>query len=385
MTTVSESSTQTQDPPAPTAGDPPGFRAGFRATWRIWLGSRIVVALISYGASNALGSRSGNTTTGFIAGWDRWDVGLYTKVARDGYFSPKYPERTEVDFPGLPLLLRALHWIIPNWVAAGLVVSLLAGLASSAALWSLAARERPDDPLAGTRAVLAMVLFPYAVFLFAGYSEGLFLAGASCAWLAARQRRWALAGLCACLSTSSRSIGIALVAALAVQYLVTERRIRASAGWLFAPVAPLFGYLLFLRVRTGHWDAYTRAQSYWHRTTALPWDGFRVTWHAAFDGAQASAYQVFWWAEIVAGFVGLLLTIVLLAERRWGEATYVGACTLILASSSYWDAGVRAMLVSFPFYLWLSRHRRIGYGYALIAAPFMVVFVVAFTQGSWVD
>jgi hypothetical protein len=56
-----------------------------------------------------------------------------------------------------------------------------------------------------------------------------------------------------------------------------------------------------------------------------------------------------------------------------------------MSSSSYWASGVRAILVAFPLYLWLSRHRRSGYVYALLATPFMVGFVVAFTQGSWVD
>jgi hypothetical protein len=374
---------QAAPPPARYA---PGFRAGLRASLPLWLASRVVVAVLSLGAARALGRSSGRDVPGFVTLWDRWDVGLFTKVARDGYLSPKYPERTEVDFPGLPLILRALHVIIPNWVAAGLIVSLVAGAASSAALWSLAAAELPADRLAGTRAVLAMVLFPYAVFLFAGYSEGLFLAGATCAWLAARQQRWAVAGLCACLATSSRILGIALVAGLAVQYLATERRIRASAAWLALPAAPIIGYLTYLRVRTGHWDAYTRAMTdYWHRTTAWPWHGLTTTWRAAVDSAQGSSYQVFWWAEMAAVLVGILLTVAVARERRWGEATFVGLCTLIMASSSYWASGVRAILVAFPLYLWLSRRRRCGYAYALISAPLMAVFVVAFTQGSWVD
>ncbi len=370
----------------PTGDGLPGFADGLRASLPIWLASRVVVAVLSFAGSHALVSSPGRAVPNFIRIWDRWDVGLFTKVARYGYLSPKYPERTEVDFPGLPLVLRVVHVVIPNWVAAGLLVSLVAGVAASAALWSLAAGELPADRFAGTRAVLAVVLFPYAVFLFAGYSEGLFFAGVTCAWLAARQRRWALAAVCACLATSSRILGIALVVALAVQYLVIERRVRASAAWLAVPLLPIIGYLTYLRVRTGHWNAYTRAMhDYWHRTTDLPWHGFTTTWRAALDGAQSSAFQVFWWAEIGAVLVGVLLTAALLRERRWGEATFVGLTTLIMASSSYWASGVRAILVAFPLYLWLSRHLRAGYVYALLSAPLMAVFVIAFTQGTWVD
>jgi hypothetical protein len=363
----------------------PGFAAGLRASLPIWLASRVVVTVLSFASSHVLGAYSGRGVPNFIRIWDRWDVGLFTKVAHYGYLSPKYPERTEVDFPGLPLILRAVHLIVPNWVAAGLIVSLVAGAATSAALWSLAAAELPADRFAGARAVIAMVVFPYAVFLFAGYSEGIFLAGATCAWLAARQHRWAVAGLCACVSTASRSSGLAVVLAIGVQYLVTEKRIRRNAAWLLLPLLPLAGYLSYLWVRTGHWDAYTRAESYWHRASAWPWQGFTTTWHAALDGSENSAFQVFWWAEIAAALVGLLLTLALLREKRWGEATYVGILILIPISSSYWDAGVRAILVAFPLYLWLSRHLRTSYAYALLSAPLMAVFVVAFTQGSWVD
>jgi hypothetical protein len=392
VTEVADLDPAAAKPPAPgpplgaAADGLPGFAAGFRASLPIWLASRLVVGIMSFAASHVLGAAAGRDVPNFIRIWDRWDVGLFTKVARYGYLSPKYPERTEVDFPGLPLILRALHVIIPNWVAAGLVVSLIAGAAASAALWSLAAGDLPGDRFAGTRAVLAVVVFPYAVFLFAGYSEGVFFAGATCAWLAARQRRWALAALCACLATSSRILGIAFAVALVVQYLVIERRVRLNAAWFAVPLLPIIGFLTYLRVRTGHWDAYTRAMhDYWHRSTDWPWKGFTTTWHAAFDGGQNSSFQVFWWAEIGAVLVGVLLTVALSRERRWGEATFVGLTTLIMASSSYWASGVRAILVAFPLYLWLSRHLRTSYVYALLSAPVMAVFVIAFTQGSWVD
>jgi hypothetical protein len=370
----------------PVAYGGPGFADGLRASWKIWLGSRVVVAVLSLMSARALGATPGRDVPGFLQLWDRWDVGLFKKVAQFGYLSPHYSDRTEVDFPGLPLVLRIVHLVVPNWVAAGLVVSLVAGAATSAALWSLATGDRPDDRFIGARAVLAMVVFPYAVFLFAGYSEGIFLAGASCAWLAARQQRWWLAGLLACLSTSSRILGIAVVLGLAVQYLTTERRLRWSAAWLALPLLPIIGFLTYMRVRTGYWDSYSRAmKAGWNRTTDWPWKGLQVTWDSAFNGAQATPFQVFWWAEIVAVFVGLWLTIVLLRERRWGEAVLVFAFVAIMSSSSYWASGVRAILVAFPLYLWLARHRRAGYVYALFAAPLMATFVVAFTQGSWVD
>ena len=124
-----------------------------------------------------------------------------------------------------------------------MLASWVAGLLASAALWRLAvddgavpARDvevAPEDLDRGRRAVLLLVCSPYAVFLFAGYSEALFLAFATTAWVAARRQRWALAGLFAAGATGTRIIGVALVAGLVVEYTVQRwrtRQLRSSRG-----------------------------------------------------------------------------------------------------------------------------------------------------------
>ena len=87
---------------------------------------------------------------GFGVLWNRWDVQLFVKVARYGYLSPAYPDRTEVDFPGMPLALRVVHVVVRDWVAAGIVIALLASFAAAVALWLLAAgpAHTAGDPAA---------------------------------------------------------------------------------------------------------------------------------------------------------------------------------------------------------------------------------------------
>ena len=69
----------------------------------------------------------------------------------------------------------------------------VAGAVAIMGLYLLAAQE--DGERAGRHAVVYLALFPYAVFMFAGYSEALFLAFATTAWLAARRDAWWIAGL----------------------------------------------------------------------------------------------------------------------------------------------------------------------------------------------
>ncbi|ORT93964.1 hypothetical protein UK99_17715, partial [Frankia casuarinae] len=144
-----------------------------RATLPIWFGSRVAVALLALAAARVLTSAPARNAPGLRTLWDRWDVGLFTKVARYGYLSPAYSDRTEVDFPGLPIAMRIVHIVVPDWIVAGLVVSFLAGAVAVAALWRLAADEVGKS--AARFAVLSLICFPYAVFLFAAYSEGIFL------------------------------------------------------------------------------------------------------------------------------------------------------------------------------------------------------------------
>ncbi|CAO5233629.1 glycosyltransferase family protein [Frankia sp. AgKG'84/4] len=385
----------------PTEAEPStGVRAGWsrlpesvRATLPLWLGSRIAVALLSLAAARALTPGSARDAPGLRTLWDRWDVGLFTKVARYGYLSPAYADRTEVDFPGLPLAIRLVHLFVRDWIAAGLIVSLLAGVVTAAALWRLAADEVGER--AARFAVVSLICFPYAVFLFAAYSEGVFLAFASASWLAARRDRWWLAGLLGAGAASARISGVAFGVALAVQYVVSRRAAgRPVFAWPALSLAlvpmPVVAYLGYLRVRTGGWGSYTDAMRVgWHREVDWPWSGWSATWSAALDGDGQSAFVWFWRGELLAVVVGVALTIALLAGRRWGEATFLGVMTAIMGCTNYYASGIRGILVAFPLYLMLARlaARRpwVASTYLCVCGPVMVAFVVAFTQGKWVD
>ena len=260
-------------------------------------------------------------------------------------------------------------------------------------LWRLAADE--VGPAHARDAVVFLVLFPYAVFLFAGYSEALFLGCTCWAWVAARQQRWAVAAVLAAGAAATRVLGIPFAVALAVEYGVSRWRAgHRTPGWrslwLVLLALPVLAFVGYLHARTGHWDTYARAMAGgWHRTLAAPWTGIRANWRFGSDPGQPSAYLWFWRAELAAVAVGVALTAVLARGRRWGEASYVAGSTLLMSCSSYLASGVRAVLVWFPLYLALARatrrHPQIRWVYCWVCAPLMLVFVVAFTGGSWVD
>jgi hypothetical protein len=376
-----------------TAAVSTGWRRAAAGALPLWVGTRVAIVLLTIGAGWLLPAGDRGSHPRFLDQWHHWDTDLFRKVAEHGYFSAAYGDRTEAFFPGFPFAMRLVHLLVPDWIAAGMVVAALAGAVACTALYRLAEQEAGE--LAGRRAVLYLVLFPYAVFLFAGYSEALFLAFATTAWLAARREAWWLAGLLGAGASATRVTGIALGVGLGVQFLAQHwprRRWRtfvdAKVPALLLPVVPVVAYVAYLHSRTGHWDAYQRALAEgWGRHSGWPFSGLGPTWDLATGTGQTRPFLWSWRAELIAMVLGVVVALVLLAARRWGEAAYVGTAFLMLSTSSYFQSTVRGLLVSFPAFLLLARlstRVRWLHGAVLtVFAPLCALVVLAFTEGTW--
>jgi hypothetical protein len=345
----------------------------------VWVASRVAISITVLVAA-----------TSWLRGWYHWDVALYIKVAQYGYggYPNDYPDQgIAAFFPGLPLALRLAHVLVGNWVWAGLVVSAVAGAVAVVALARITELEAPRG--AGTWAAIALVLSPYAVFLGAGYSEASFLALALPAWLAARRRSWAVAGLLAAGAATVRVTGVFLAVALVVEYLAATRRLRADAGWLLLPAVPIALFVIHLHHVLGDWFAWSHAESrMWGRHFTPPWDALQTTWRAATSDGQNSDFAWQFRADIAAIGLGLVLTILLLAWSRWAEATYVGLQVIALGTSSFYLSVGRATLLWWPLWVLLGklamRHKVLFGVYAVVVTPLMFTQTVGFVTGRWV-
>jgi hypothetical protein len=365
------------------------LRVAVRDALPVWFGSRAMVVLLTFVGAWLLPAGDRGADPRFVDVWNHWDVDWFRKNAEHGYFDPRNDPHSEAFFPGMSMAMRLVHTVVPNWIVAGLVVTAVAGAVASVALYLLASQEHGRD--AGRRAVLFLVVFPYGVFLFAGYSEPLFLAFATTAWLAARRDAWWWAGLLAAGASTTRITGVALGAALAVEYLSRRgwRGLRRPEVFALAlPALPVLWYFTYLHEKTGHWDAYKRAlEQGWGRETVAPWTALQNTWNLAHDPAFPTQFTLSFWAELTAMALGVALTATLLWQRRWGEATFVGLNVAILSVSSFYASGVRALMVWFPLYLLLTRvtvsRTWLTAAIVLVCGPLFVVGVLAFTLGGW--
>ena len=359
----------------------------------VWLLSRVAVLLTSTAGAALLAA--GDHLDGFWARWNRWDTSLLIEIAQYGYGgdpAEKPDPGLPAFFPGFPLVLRGVHAVVPSWTAAAMLISLVAGGVLLVALARLGDFEGPAG--AGRWAALALAISPTAVFLFAGYTESLFLACALPAWLLARRGRWEWAVVCAALASSVRITGLFLALALIVEFAMQARRARGGEvrftvwRWtlLVVPFLPLAAYSLYLYARTGDLTAWLSAQQAgWGREMVGPWQALATTWDAAFhiDNEFTWSFR----AELAAAAVGVALTVALAVRRRWPEFVYIGTQVGALITSSFYLSIPRSALLWFPLWLLLGRlgtRHRWGFAtYAVLATPLMITYVLVFTKGAW--
>ena len=156
--------------------------------------------------------------TGFNA-WPRWDSDWYLHIAREGYFYAGPGKQSAVAFfPGYPAVVRAVMTVVRNDIVAGVIVTYVAGAATVALFYRWC--RGAFGTRAARMAVLVLVLYPFAYYLFgAVYSDALFLAAVLGAFLLLESGHPWLAGLAGAVAVATRPVGLAVVVGLALRAL----------------------------------------------------------------------------------------------------------------------------------------------------------------------
>jgi hypothetical protein len=318
--------------------------------------------------------------------WQQWDFHHFWGIALYGYGGEPTGVPNEAFFPGFPALLALGAAVGLPHVAAGLLVSFVAGGVAAVALARLGDLDGGSG--VGRLAVLMWVFAPPAIFLAAPYTESLFLGFALPAWLCARRGMWAYAGMLAAAACTVRVSGVFLLAALGVHWLTSRERQWRDVPWLLVSLVPLAAWTAYLRVTTGDWLAWLDAQAQeWNREFTVPWTAFSNTWEAGFGSTQTPGFAWMFRAEIVAMAFGVALTAALLVWRRWGEATWVGLQVIAFGTSFWYFSVTRATLLWWPLWIALAvvavRRRWVLWVYLCLSVPVMSVWAAAFLTGRW--
>ncbi len=358
--------------------------------WRPWL-TLVLLALVVKATLVAIAlvdvGLSGAAVPTVETRWNQWDADHYLFLATYGYV-PAGDERNFIAFfplyPGLIAMVGRVGIPLP---LAPLLLSNLGSLLATLLLFEIARRE--TDIRAAWRTAALWNIFPTAYFLFNGYSEGVFCALAFGCVLAARQRRWLLAGALGGLAAATRLTGMALLPFLLLE-LFMVRPIPQRVWRSLLPLALLpVGFLSYLwinwRVLNDPFAFVEVQRLHWYHQLSAPWVGLQEAVRSVFDRIP--------WERLTVGAGELLgsVTAYAVAMLSWlklrpSDAAYATAVTVLVTFLPFWLSIPRYLLTVFPLFLLAGRVRNqfIQGLAASLSLVGLITFSVAFTRGLWV-
>ena len=393
----------------PTAADQPGLEGGTddpRSSGsevspdptRIWAGAPFcilvfVIVRVLLSALAVVGVRASAPVPGVAlrgpateapvtSGWhnaldgtDRFDAGWYIAIAEDGY---RPGDGSGAFLPVYPLSIRVVSWLLGGHeLVAALLVSNICFLFALMVLHALTVEEY--DLATARRSVLITAAFPTSFFFLAPYSESLYLLLSLLTFRYARRRSWSAAGVAGAAAAVTRSVGLALVPALAAE--AWERR-RAGLRWVPAAIAAgivFAGPALFAAYWVARGDARAPmdAQAAWDRHLSLPLVSLGRGLTLGIRGATDTVGR-YWTADLV---VTALAVVPLVVGWKRLRTTYtVYAAVSLLLRLSYPLAarplltGPRFVVVLFPVaWIWAT--------YLTTRARLTVA--IAFSAAAW--
>lgn len=339
--------------------------------------------------------------------WQRWDACWYTKIAAFGY---EPGTDATAFFPAFPLLMRAVAAPLAGDVAlAGMVLNLVLSVVGLAGLHRLVTRDlgvRVAD-----RTVVYLSVFPAALFLYAPFTEALFLATTAWAFVGARERRWWLAAAAAFVAGLTRPQGVLLLLPIAWEVVVAWRsgdlvRPRAASralsvldiarpstldrlGPACAIAAPVAGIAIFAWYTSAVAGLpFFDAQDAWGgREFHPPWE----TIAAAIDWVRAGGQSA--GVELLNVAFLLLFAVVTLAAVRRLPASYTlySAAALLLIAVRIQPipltSTMRFLLVLFPVFAALGiagRSRRFDRAWTIGSTILLGLAAATFVRGDFV-
>lgn len=282
---------------------------------------------------------------------------------------------------------------------AGLIVSGIAYLAAMVGIQRLVSRD--EDEATARRTMLLITIFPSAFFLFAPFTEALFLALAVWTVVAARERRWELAAVLGLLAALTRIQGLFLALpigweALAAAGLTSWRLWRDArlpdVAWRplltggLAAGGPFLGFasfLLFTAAVAGQTPLDTQ-DAWGGKEFFPPWEVIDAAWRWTFERGDPLQFLNL----TVLVLFGVLLV---LGVRRLPAAYSLYAIPqFVLLATRIQPTPLtstnRYVLVIFPAFVMLALipWPRVRLAWGITSVLFLAILVQGFLTGTYI-
>lgn len=361
----------------------------------------------------------------------QWDGYRYEEIIDGGYIYEKSDSSIMADPRTGELRLKnvvwyplypALGWLVakatglPAHVALGIISQVCAAAAAMIFYAYCRRRYRPDlgasTDLGAACAVGLMLMGPFAIFMYANFTESLFvLLLVTFLWLLDLKtwRGWWCAAAVAAIASSCRSQGVLLGPILALTFLVQAREVRPLTRWACAVAMGiiaslgLLAYMIYLYAHFGDPLVFMKAQVYWCvginsgtlRFAMNPLHALANVWkHLGYFYPEDWPRLLESLAVIVppvillAGWRRLNLPLFLLGGIMWGLPYVSNSLAGSSLLHSNWMSMGRFMAVVLPLHMilgyWLARRPWVAYVVMGMSAGVFSIFAYLYGGGVWV-
>lgn len=351
-------------------------------------------------------------TNHFINNWYRWDTAWYVKIAALGYDANDH----SIGFqPLYPLAIRVVKSILDiSYLSSALLVSRISCLVALFLLFKITKDQFKSRDVA-KKTILLLLVFPSGFFLFAGYTEALYLALALSSWYLFNKKRWFWAGLLGGISSLTRMQGIILTVPLLWIYVVNVFGVRkedlkngvvsfikinikktpaflkvtGSYPPLLAAIMPsltVATYMIYLKI-LGMGSITKTYYSNWGTRVLWPWDGLRqlvirsLTTRLSLNDYIDMTLFIIFIIVVVMGFK--LLPI----QYSLYNLTMISLVLMVGREEGFLAEFMRYMLIIFPIYMILGK--KLGtsglyYSVVTIFLIFNVMLTWMYVSWFWV-
>ena len=210
-----------------------------------------------------------------------YDSQHYLRIMHIGYVHPVWTMPSNAFFPAVSWLGWPLWKLTGSDLITVHTVATVTSLAAFVTVWGVSKSLRGER--IARRAVLLFALMPSSLFLWAFYSEGLFVAlGAGALWADRRGRRGVATALFVLIG-ATRSVGILVPAVIVLARIIRQLRIDKWC-WAYAAAGAsgLVAVLGMMWAQTGSPFSFIGVQKDWGRSLSMPWttviQGYQNLW-----------------------------------------------------------------------------------------------------------
>ncbi len=320
--------------------------------------------------------------------WAGFDGVHYLTIGQFGYTA----QYTQAFFPFYPLLIRLISPIfLGNFILSGLVVSNVLFLLALFLFYKLVSLDFAKNI---PWMIVFLLVFPTSFFFGSLYNESLFLCLVLESFLAARKKKWWLAGILGGLASLTRLVGLFLLPALLWEWYISSKpKINLRFLWLGLIPLGLASYMFYLQKAFGdalyflHAQPFFGAQRTGGEIILLPqviWRYFKIL-----TTVPVFAYD-FWVALAELTTFAFVTGILLLAHKRGVRLSYLIFSWLVFLTPTLtgtFSSLPRYVLPVFPTFIVLGNltNNRIKILLACLSTILLVLAAAFFSRGWWVS